>query len=176
MRKVILYIAMSIDGYIADKDGGIGWLTGDGSSSSSLESYSDFYQTIDTVIMGYTTYNQIVTELSPDKWVYENKECYVITNRQLPSKKGITFTAESLTNLVARLKQNKGENIWICGGASIAKTLIDADMIDNYRISIIPTILGSGTLLFGNRDEQLRLKLISTKEENGIVELNYCRR
>ncbi len=77
MRKTILYIAMSLDGYIADRDGGVAWLAGDGSSPDHPGSYPRFYESIDTVILGYATYRQIVTELFPDGWIYqgENQLC-----------------------------------------------------------------------------------------------------
>ena len=67
MRKVVLYLGMSLDGYIADKNGGVGWMEEDDTGSLEDSSYPDFVQTVDTVLMGYTTYHQIRTELSPDK-------------------------------------------------------------------------------------------------------------
>ena len=83
MRKVISYIAMSIDCYIADKDGSVSWLSGDGSDPENGGSYNDFIGTVDTVILGYKTYNQIVTELSPEAWVYADKMRYVITHKNI---------------------------------------------------------------------------------------------
>lgn len=73
MRKVILYIAMSIDGYIADEKGGVDWLAGDGSDKDNQGSFPRFIETVDIVILGYKTYYQIVTELSPDSWAYLGK-------------------------------------------------------------------------------------------------------
>ena len=81
MRKVVIYIAMSLDGYIADKNGSVSWLGGDGSDKDNFGSYPEFIETVDTVILGYTTYNQIVTELSPDVWPYDGKATYVPTHR-----------------------------------------------------------------------------------------------
>lgn len=65
MKKIKLFIAMSFDGYIADCNGGVGWLSGHWSDEENMDSYSAFVEDIDTIIMGYNTYNQIVTELSP---------------------------------------------------------------------------------------------------------------
>ena len=70
MRKIILFIAMSLDGYIADVNGGVGWLGGEKSGENDMASYAEFIRDIDTVIMGANTYEQLVTELSPDEWMY----------------------------------------------------------------------------------------------------------
>ena len=100
MREVILYIAMSLDGYIADKQGKVDWLTGQNPESQEPDSYSSFLQEIDTVIMGWNTYHQIMTELSPGQWVYEGLDCYVLTHRELPSAGQIHFTCQPVTKLV----------------------------------------------------------------------------
>lgn len=80
MREVILYIALSLDGYIADENGDVGWLGGSDEEYESDEGYERFQQTVDTVVMGYNTYHQIVTELSPDKWPYPQLESYIFTH------------------------------------------------------------------------------------------------
>ena len=81
MRKTILYIAMSLDGYIADKNGSVDWLTGQGTDEENVDTYSEFVKDIDTVVMGWNTYAQVITELSPGKWPYENLTSYIITHR-----------------------------------------------------------------------------------------------
>ena len=73
MRRVVVYIGMSLDGYIADRNGGVKWMTGDGSEPGSAGSYQQFIETVDTVLMGYRTYHQIVAELSGGSWVYRGK-------------------------------------------------------------------------------------------------------
>ena len=72
MRKVVLFIAMSLDGYIADSNGGVEWLKGQGNDNENIDTYSEFTQNIDTILMGWNTYHQIVTELSPTKWIYSD--------------------------------------------------------------------------------------------------------
>ena len=176
MRGVILYIAMSLDGYIADLDGGVSWLNGDDSEPSNMGSYPEFIDSVDTVILGYKTYHQIVTELSPDSWVYAGKQSYVLTHRNEKSTEEIIFTGEDIGDLISRLKSEDGKDIWICGGATIVNYLLESELIDTYRISVIPTILGSGVPLFTNQAKELKLKLTSTQSNNGIVELNYVRR
>lgn len=176
MKKVVLYIAMSLDGYIADKDGGVAWLMGDGSDESNQGSYPEFIETVDTVIMGYSTYHQVVTELSPERWVYPGKTSFVLTHKKLASSEEIIFTDESLKTLITRLKSEPGKDIWICGGASIVNQLMDSDLIERYWMTVIPTILGYGVRLFGNHDKAIPLKLISTQTHNGMTDLVYERR
>ena len=176
MRSVVLYIAMSLDGYIADYNGGVSWLNGDDSEPSNMGSYPKFIDSVDTVILGYKTYHQIVTELSPDNWVYAGKQSYVLTHRNEQSTKEITFTNEHLVDLISRLKSEDGNDIWICGGATIVNNLLESNLIDTYRISVIPTILGTGIPLFTKQPKELKLKLTSTQSNNGIVELNYVNR
>ena len=71
MRQTVLYIAMSLDGYIADRNGGVEWLTGQDGGADAGDSYTEFTKEIDTVVMGWNTYHQVTTELAPGEWVYE---------------------------------------------------------------------------------------------------------
>ena len=99
MRKVTLFIAMSLDGYIADKDGGVDWLNGQEEDGENMDTYSEFIKTIDTIIMGWNTYHQLTSELSPEEWVYPEQISYVITHREIPSTERIHFTSESPCDL-----------------------------------------------------------------------------
>ena len=175
MRKVVLYIAMSLDGYIADKNGGVDWLMGDGSDPENQGSYPDFIKTIDTVILGHTTYHQIATELSPDVWMYEGKLTYVLTHKKYENKEDILFTDENVPELIERLKIEEGKDIWICGGATIVNQLLQTDLIDRFCFTLIPTILGKGIKLFDSFDKEKTLKFISTKNYNGMIDLVYER-
>ena len=176
MRKVILYIAMSLDGYIADKDGGVDWLSGHDTEGESEGSYPGFVRGIDTVVMGWETYHQVVTELSPDEWVYEDLMTYVITHREEASSEKIRFIHESPSALIRNLKEMDGKDIWICGGASIAQQLMRDGLIDRFYISVIPVLLGAGVRLFAELPEKMELRLVETKSYNGIVELRYEKR
>ena len=176
MREVVLYIAMSLDGYVADETGGVDWLEGHGEGPEGADSYSRFIREVDTVIMGRNTYRQVTTQLSPERWVYQGLHAYVVTHRPLPSAQDITFTAEHPCALIRRLRQGPGKSIWICGGPSILSPLMEEDLIDRYHISVIPTILGSGIRLFGALEEARRLRLLNTQASDGIVELIYRRR
>lgn len=176
MRNIVLFIAMSLDGYIADVNAGTAWLEGQTLGANDLVSYEEFIQNIDTVIMGMNTYRQLVTELSPDEWIYPDLTSYILTHSPQPSTDKIQFTNENPTQLIHRLKAETGKDIWICGGASIVNQLIQADQIDRYYINIIPTLLGNGIRLFGTRNTEIKLKLIQTRSYCGITDLVYERR
>ena len=109
MRKAVLFIAMSLDGYIADRDGKMDWLMGQDNDAETTDSYADFEKNIDTVIMGWKTYHQVATELSPEQWVYENLQSYVLTHRDCPSTNNITFTSIDPCSLVKKTKGRKRE-------------------------------------------------------------------
>lgn len=176
MRKIVLYIAMSLDGYVADVNGGVSWLTGDYSDSEAAGSYPEFYETIDTVIMGWRTYHQVTTELVPGDWPYKGKQSYVITHRALENEPGICFYNGDLGELIEKLKKETGKNIWICGGAEVVQQLVKEKRIDRFCFSVIPTILGSGVRLLPTLQSEEKLKLIKTESYNGIVDLVYERR
>lgn len=167
---------MSLDGYIADSRGGVGWLNGQDSNGENMDSYSEFVKDIDTILMGWNTYYQITTELSPNEWIYSDFAAYVITHKERPSTNKIRFVNENPKELLKKLKYENGKNIWICSGANLAQQLIQNDMIDQYYISVIPTILGSGIRLFDNKETEIKLKLIKTQSYNGITDLVYERR
>ena len=176
MKKIIVYIAMSLDGYVADATGGVSWLRGDGSDPENFGSYPEFIETIDTVILGYSTYHQIVTELSPDEWAYKGKKSYVLTHRIMENTEEITFISEDITELSKRLKAEEGKSIWICGGADIIRQFHQKGLIDEYSLTVIPTILGGGVRLFDGESQETQLKLESTKCYNGMVDLVYKKR
>ena len=176
MRKIKLYIAISLDGYVADEKGSVSFLGGDGSDEQNFGSYPEFIETIDTVILGYSTYNQIVTELSQNEWAYKGKTSYVLTHRDISNEDEIIFTDKDIVDLTEELKKTVGKDIWICGGANVAMQFHKLGLIDEYTLSIIPTILGKGTRLFTDIGFEQKLKLKSTKNYNGIVDLVYEKR
>ncbi|UWP59461.1 dihydrofolate reductase family protein [Ruminococcus gauvreauii] len=175
MRKIILFIAMSLDGYIADSNGGVAWLNGHG-DDETIDTYTEFTKDIDTVLMGWNTYHQIVTELSPKEWVYHEFTTYVLTHKEYNSSKQIRFTSENPVVLSERLKKEAGKDIWICGGANLIQQLVSKNVIDKYYISVIPTLLGNGIRLFSNMENEIKLKLYNTQTYNGIIDLIYMRR
>lgn len=176
MRKVSLFIAMSLDGYIADSNGSVDWLGGQDNDKHNIDVYSEFVKDMDTVVMGWNTYHQISTELSPNEWVYDELITYVVTHNKKASSDKIHFTNENPVDLVEKLREEKGKGIWICGGANIIQQLIQEDLIDCYYLTVIPTILGSGIKLFENVGKEIKLRLRKTQTYNGMTDLIYTRR
>lgn len=176
MRKIVLFIAMSLDGCIANASGGTEWLEGQIPGADDMTSYEKFILDVDTVVMGANTYRQLATELSPKEWVYSNLTSYVVTHSPKQSTDKIRFTDETPCQLIERLKTEPGKDVWICGGANVAQQLIRADLIDQYCFNIIPTILGGGISLFDMLQKEIKLKLLKTRSYNGITDLVYERR
>ena len=177
MRNVVLFIAMSLDGYIASPDGGIDWLGGESHDVSDAGSYERFIAGVSDILMGHTTYRQLTTELTPNAWPYAEQKTYVLSHGGIEeTEAGVTVTSEPLEELIARLKREAGGEIWICGGASIVQQCMRAGLIDRYHINVLPTIRGAGIRLFGALPEPLPLRLLSTEHYNGIVDLVYAPR
>lgn len=177
-RKVILYIAVSVDGFIADEKGGVDWLQGEADSPPGDHGYKELMKRIDTIVMGMRTYRQVKTELSPQEWAYPGKRCHVISHEPPDGEEEgeVSFTQESPPALIDRLRSEPGRDIWVCGGADIARQLMRADRIDEYHLSVIPVILGSGIRLFDQQENWIALRLLSQSAEKGIVTCVYARR
>lgn len=176
MRNVVLFIAMSLDGYIAAPDGGVGWLGGQDPGGNDAGSYERFLAGVSDIVMGYTTYRQLKTELCPGAWPYPEQTTHVLTHRAAERAEGVAFTSEPVDTLLSRLRTQEGGEIWICGGASVVNQCIRLGLIDRYHINMIPTILGDGIRLFGVLERETPLRLLSTEDYNGIVDLVYAKR
>lgn len=168
-RKVILYISQSLDGFIADSIGNVDWISGNDKDYVGNYGYENFIKDIDTVILGYNTYIQIKNELSPDNWVYENLKSYVLTSKKIEDTPNIKHINMDVKELIDSLQQEQGKNIWICGGANLVNQCVKEDLIDEYQITTVPIILGSGIRLFEENNRKIRLKLKDKREENGLI-------
>ena len=168
MRRVVLYLAMSLDGFVADQNGKVEWLT----PFEGEDTYTDFERTVDTIVMGRRTYAQIVTELSPNQWVYPNQTSYVITHEVCTGTEAVRFVDQDPVTLVDTLKKQEGKDIWINGGPTIIQPLIQANLIDQYRLTIVPVLLGAGTRLFQSAD-RIHLKSVGLIQHGQLFELIY---
>lgn len=175
-RKVILYISQSLDGFIADSKGNVDWILGNNENYDSDYGYETFIKDIDTVILGATTYKQIKNELSPDKWVYEDLQSYVLTRERIEDTLNIKYVNMNIKELINRLQRENGKNIWICGGANLVNQCVTEDLIDEYQITTVPVILGNGIRLFEENNKNIKLELKDMKEENGLILGIYAKR
>lgn len=173
MNKLILYIAMSLDGYIAEKDGSIGFLEETPGPSPDLD-YENFYHSLQAIILGGKTYRQVKNELSPDKWPYEGMPCYVCTRQQHPYDPNVQFISlPSGQQVLDFIHKKHSGNIWLMGGGEIVRCFMRENLIDRYYIYVMPTILGNGIPLFPAGFQKVNLKLESCKNIGEIVELIY---
>ena len=170
MREVIYYLTQSLDGFIADVDGGVAWLSG---APNEDYGYEEFYHSIDTVLLGSHTYEQIVG--FGGGFPYADKEVIVFSARELESvDENITIEHEDPAKVVARLKIVEGSPIWLGGGAELATTLINAGLVDRIHVFIQPIVLGAGIGLVDVLDKYKTLVLDHSKQwVGGIMELDY---
>lgn len=172
MKELVLYIAQSLDGYIARPNESIDWLLLF-DDESTAERYNLFMDTIDTIVMGYSTYRQVTEELSVDNWPYNDKKVYVLTHRELVNPYGVQFVHGDVSELIKSLKQSTKKNIWLVGGSKIIEQCMRAKLIDRYIITIIPTILSEGIPLFAKNLNSTPLKQIKTVQLKNCVECEY---
>ena len=172
-RKVILYIATSLDGYIAKPNDDLSFLSivqQDGEDYG----YADFVKSVDTVILGRKTYDWVLTQVP--EFPHADKDSFIITRTARPSIGKTNFYTDNLKDLILRLKSEPGKNIFIDGGAEIVNELLKENLIDEFIISIIPILVGSGTKLFKDGRTEQKLELISTKQfDKGLTQLHYKR-
>lgn len=168
-RTIILYIAMSLDGYIADPDGAVDWL--DEAEGEGDNGYSAFYETVDTIIMGRATYNQVLT--FGCAWPYAGKRCYVFTNREYAPDSNVEFINGNIVEFITKIKSQPGKHIWLVGGANMVHNFMQKNLIDEFAIAIIPTLLGKGIPLFHCERQKLKLKLVENRQYKDIVLVHY---
>lgn len=175
-RKVILYLGVSLDGYLADADGGVDWLEVYHPGGAEDDGYRAFFEGVDTILMGMKTYLQIVTELSPNNWPYRKKKSVVFTHRKMHSTEFVEFVSGDAADFVSQLRKQQGKDIWVCGGAELVSQLIQADAIDVYDITILPVLLGSGIPLFRQGNPLTELRLEQLKACGSSIRAIYTRR
>lgn len=172
-RKVVLYISMSLDGYIATKDNGIDFLSIVQKEGEDY-GYNDFVNSVDCVIIGRKTYEKVI-EMGFE-YPHTDKDVYIITRTKRPSIGTFQFYNGNIKQLVNRLKNQPGKNIYCDGGAEIANELMKNKLIDELIISVVPILLGEGIKLFKDGRPEQKLELILTKQfDKGLVQLHYKR-
>jgi [ribosomal protein S5]-alanine N-acetyltransferase len=169
-RKLILYIAMSLDGYIAKPNDDLSFLSiveKDGEDYG----YANFVATVDTVIVGRKTYDWVTSQVD---FPHADKDAYIITRTPRPGIGKTVFYTGDLTDLIKKLKDEPGKNIFCDGGAEIVNELLKSELIDELMISVIPILVGNGTRLFKDGRPEEQLELVSVKNyDTGLIQLHY---
>lgn len=175
-RKLILYIACSLDGFIATDEGDLSFLETVQQPGEDY-GYKTFNEQTDTVIMGRKTFDKIMSFGVPFPHK-DKKKVYIITHSALKDYDNITFYGGSLLTLIKNLKQQTGKHIYCDGGSELVKSLIQYDLFDEMIISIIPVYLGKGIRLFQEQEMSMpqKLQLLSSKNfPSGLVQLHYSK-
>ena len=171
-----VFIATSLDGYIARENGNLDWL--DTANATVLEGedcgYSDFMKTINVLVMGRKTYEKV---LSFGMWPYGDTSVIVLSSNtiEIPNDlvQSVSCSSESPKELCKRLDNEKVKRIYVDGGITIQRFLAEG-LINDVTITVIPIVLGSGKPLFGIVEKDIPLKHISTKTYDfGFVQLTY---
>ena len=177
MRKIIVYIATSADGFIARKDGAVDWL--DRPRPRGNYGMGEFWKSIDTILLGRKTYDFVVQFVKQGKSIPKSKHepKYYVFSRRRPPKKvlpGFEFASEPIKEFVQRLRCEKGNDIWMMGGGRLIGSFLDEGEIDEFIIHVIPTFIGEGIPLVAPRHRTVPLKLLSVKKfSDGVVRLHY---
>ena len=172
MRKVTFGGAPSLDGYFARKDDAVDWLMW---SKEAATIMSDYWKTIDTIVMGRKTYEAGLKLTKGKGNPYSGMKVYVFSRTLKPQKQGdLEIVADDAVKFVKRLKKADGEDICVMGGGELARSLFEADLIDEIGFNIHPVLLGSGIPLFHELKRQIDLELLECKRfQNGCVYVSY---
>ncbi|ADB59124.1 bifunctional deaminase-reductase domain protein [Haloterrigena turkmenica DSM 5511] len=170
---VTLYIAASLDGFVATADGGVEWLeeyASDGENGAD-GNFEAFFADVDCLVMGSRTYEQL---LSFDGWPYGERPTFVVTSRDLPlATAHVELVAGNLRELVDGLEE-RYDRIWLVGGAALAQSFLREGLVDEIRLTVVPVLLGGGIRLFDDDGTEHTLETLEcTSFESGLVELRY---
>lgn len=167
--KISIYIAMSIDGYIARKDGGLDWLEY-GHTGHEDYGFKKFISNIDALVLGRNTY-EVVSNF--DRWPYEDKRVVVLSRNLKEVRKEAELFRGQLRDLVSKLYSDGIKHVWVDGGITVSGFL-EAGLVDDITVSVIAMILGSGIPLFSTMDKEHKCRLLSTQSyPSGLVQLKY---
>jgi dihydrofolate reductase len=177
-RRIILDLAVTLDGFIEGKNGEVDWCIMDPDMG-----FINFLNQIDTILYGrksydlwgqYTPENE-VTDIEKEIWeLVHSKEKYVFSRTQKGTDNKAIFINDNILEEVNKLKNKPGKDIWLYGGASLITSFINLGLVDEFRLSVHPVILGEGKPLFIDIKQRLNLKMVNTRTfSSGVVQLIY---
>ncbi|MFC4779193.1 dihydrofolate reductase family protein [Paenibacillus sp. GCM10023252] len=177
-RKVILDLAVTLDGFIEGVNGEVDWCIMDPDMN-----FHDFLNEIDTIFYGRKSYDlwgqftpdTELTESEQEMWdSIHSKQKYVFSRKQQGTDDHAIFINDSIADEVDKIKRKPGKDIWLYGGGKLIKTFVHLGLVDEFRLSVHPVVLGSGTPLFMDIGQRLNLKLVHTRTfSSGVVQLIY---
>ena len=171
VRKLKLYIATTLDGYIAGPNGEIDWLK----AGRDLDyGYKKFYASIDTTLMGNSTYRLTLTV---PKFPYSDKTNYVFTRgAPPPDTSQVRFTSGDIAASVRSLKKESGKDIWLVGGGQVNTVMLNEGLIDEMILTIFPLALGEGIPLFAPGATRSSFKTVGCETyETGLIQWRLVR-
>ena len=177
-RKIILDLAVTLDGFIVGKNGEVDWCIMDPEMG-----FTSFLNQIDTIFYGRKSYDEWgqyrpkTEEHDSDKEMWDlvhSKEKYVFSKTQQRTDDKVVFINNNILEEVTKLKNKPGKDIWLYGGASLITTFINLGLVDEFRLSVHPVILGEGKPMFIDIKQRLNLKMVTTRTfSSGVVQLIY---
>lgn len=174
MKEIHLFIATSLDGFIARENGSLDWLVNIPNPSQTDYGYNEMIENTDVIVMGRKTYDEILD--FGIEWPYGNCKTFVVTRKQdfVPSTPN-TFVMNKIdAGTIQFLKSQSSKNIWLAGGGSLVTQFLDHGAIDEMTISIVPIILGKGIRLFADEPSEIQFETVKTELfDTGIVNLVY---
>lgn len=172
MRKVTFGGASSLDNFFARKDDAVDWLMWSDEVAAIMNEY---WKTIDTVVMGRRTYEVALKQTKGKGNPYPGVKSYVFSRTLKPDQgKGVEIISEDAAEFVRKLKSQEGKDICLMGGGLLAKSLLEANLIDEIGFAIHPVLLGSGIPLFHEMNHQIDLELLECKTfKTGCVYVLY---
>jgi dihydrofolate reductase len=184
MRKIILFLHQSLDGYCATPEGGLGWIP----YNKAFEQYAEcLVQTVGSPMYGRTTYEMMKsywpTLLSDEtaskhdkehaKW-YDEVEKIVFSTTMMDEERNVTVIRDNVEEAVKKLKEKDGKDLVIFGSPTLARSLMSLNLIDEFQFTVSPVILGKGMTFMRSIEQQVNLELLSSEQiEGGIVALHY---
>jgi dihydrofolate reductase len=168
MRRLRYSVAQSLDGYIADNEGGYDWIPADDAID-----FASYLEKIDTLLMGRGTWE--IMQTPEGRSILDGMTTYVVsTTLDASTYPEVTLISSDVEATVAALKAEEGKDIWLFGGGVLFKSLLDAGLVDRVEVAVIPTLLGSGIPLLPGSAAPTKMELHSEETfASGIVLLKY---
>ncbi|CAM4021164.1 dihydrofolate reductase family protein [Lederbergia lenta] len=177
-RRIILDLAVTLDGFIEGENGEVDWCIMDAEMN-----FNQFLNDIDTILYGRKSYDlwgdftpqNDANEAEKEMWeTVHSKEKYVFSRTQKRTENKVTFINDNIIEEVNKLKNQNGKDIWLYGGGSLITTFIELGLVDEFRLSVHPVILGEGKRLFMDINKRINLQMVDTKKySTGVVQLIY---